>query len=256
MIDSPLMPVDKVMPTLTQSALIAVFGVLALAAFIHAVLLIRREGDQRLMVMLGCGAASMLLEGFACHLIHCWHSALGIIEVYEAFRIHVPLWLAELYVLFYGAMPYYFLKNFARRPTRRFFWWSFAVIGISEGIGEMVTIHLGTHTYYGLQPLPIFGFPLYLGLANPAGAMAMALIAACWFDAVQGGKRYLLILLTPPTVAAVHAGLTFPTIAFIHAGAPTAMIVGSLGTIVLSLLLAALVLRQLPAFVAQYRSTV
>lgn len=249
----PLMPVDAVMPALTQSVLIAVFGVMVLASFVHALLLIRRDGDHRLMVMLGCGAAAALLEGFACHLIRCYHSPHGMVQVYEAFQIHVPLWLAELYVLFFGAMPYYFLRNFARTPTAVFFWRSFIGIGIAEGIGEMVTIHLGTHVYYGVQPLQIFGFPAYLGFLNPACAMAVALIAAYWFDAVRGARRYLLIVLTPPLVAAVYSGLSFPTIAFIHEGAATAMVLGSIATMLLCVLLAGFVLRSLPRFVAQYR---
>lgn len=252
---SPL-PVEMTMPALTQTVLIAVFGSLVLLALVHALLLIRREGDHRLLVMLGCGAAASLLEGFACHLIRCWHAPLGMIEVYESFQIHVPLWLALLYVLFFGAMPYYFLKNFARRPTPGFFWRSFALIGVSEGIGEMVTIHLGTHVYHGLQPLPVFGFPLYLGFLNPACAMLTALLAAHWFASVQGACRYALIVLTPPLTAASYAGLTFPTIGFIHAAAPTAMLIGSLATMLLSLLAAGFVLRMLPRYMADYRGGV
>lgn len=254
MSDSLGVPADMIMPAMTQAVLIVVFGVLLFAAFCHAVLLIRREQDHRLMVMLGCGAAAALLEGFACHLIRCYHAPHGMVEVYEAFQIHVPLWLAELYALFFGAMPYYFLKAFARNPSAGFFWRSFVLVGISEGIGEMVTIHLGTHIYHGVQPLPIFGFPLYLGFLNPGCAMVTALVAAHWFNAVHGSRRYLLIVLTPPILAAVYAGLTFPTIGFIHAGAATAMVIGSLVTIALALLVSAFVLRQLPRFVDQYRT--
>jgi hypothetical protein len=244
---------DAVMPALTQMILIGMIGTLVLFTFIDALRRIFREQDHRLMVMLGCGAAASLFEGFACHLIRCWHSPQGMVVVYERFGIHVPLWLALLYVLFFGAMPYYFLKSFSRKPTMGFFWRTYATIAISESIGEMVTIHLGTHRYWGPQPLPVFGFPLYLGSLNVGCAMATTLIAAQWFDAVRGARRYALIVLTPPVIAGVYSGLTFPTIGFIHAQEPVAMLLGSLGTIVLALLVSGFALRQLPRFAAQYR---
>src|SRR5690606_25542924 len=98
-----------------------------------------------------------------------------------------------------------------------------------------------------------FGFPLYLGFLNPACAMFTALAAAHWFETVHGARRYLLIVLTPPLTAAVYAGLSFPTIAFVHAGAATAMVLGSLATIVLCLLLSETVRRTLPRYLGAYR---
>lgn len=230
-------PVDAVMPALPQTVLIVLFGILIAAALVHALILIRRDGDHRLLVMLGCGAAASLLEGFACHLIQCWHSAVGMVEVYESFDIHVPLWLAELYVLFFGAMPYYFFKYFAKSPTPGFFWGFALIVGVIEGIAEMVCIRLGIHAYWGTQPLAIFGFPLYLGFINPILALATSLIGALWFQAVQGVRRYLLIVLTPPVMAALYGGLTYPTSGFLHDGNAGLMVIGSIGSMILSLVL-------------------
>lgn len=246
-----MMP-ENIMPERAQATLIVIASVFIAVAIARAFYLLRRENDERLLIMIGCGAAASLLEGFACHLIQCYHSPVGMIEVYEVFNIHVPLWLALVYVLFFGVTPYLFLKSFSRSPKASTLWRTYLIVGLTEGFGEMLAIHLGTHTYHGAQPLSIFGFPIYLGFLNSSLMLITALIAAHWFDAVRGTRRYGLIVLTPPIMAAVYAGLTFPTIAFLHEGDRTLSNIGSLGTIVLSLLSVAYIAHRIPRFAKQY----
>ena len=240
------LPADAVMPSLPQDIAVVVLGVVIGAMLLHGFALLRRDGDNRLLVLLGSGAAASLLEGFACHLINCWHSAVGIREVYVAFGIHVPLWLAELYVVFFGGMSYYFLRGFVKSASFATLFWSFfIVVGMLEGGGEMIGIALGMFVYHGAQPLPIFGFPLYLGFINPAQALAFTAVACLWFKHVKGGARYLLIPLTPVLLAGVYAGLTYPTASFLFAANHGLSVAGSIASMILSVLLAALSYRVL-----------
>jgi hypothetical protein len=236
-------PIDMVMPALPQNIAIAVLSVVIICMVIHGLVLKSRTGDGRLLILLACGAAASLLEGFACHLINCWHSAVGEVEVYEAYGIHVPLWLAQLYVIFFGGMSYYFIKSFIKSPSPLLFWGFFVIVGLLEGTGEMVGIALGMFVYFGEQPLPIFGFPMYLGFLNPSQALVFTCVACLWFKYVKGPFRLLLILFTPILLAGVYAALTFPIAGFLYRGNDGMAVMGSIITMLLSVSLAALAYR-------------
>lgn len=231
-------PQDVPMPALPQDIMVAVFGVLIVLALIWALRLWLRQGDDRALILMGCGAAAATLEGFACHLIQCHHSEVGIYQVYEAFGIHVPLWLAEVYVLFFGAATYVFITQFARRPSARLFWWSFVLTGVGEGLFEMYGIGLGMWAYWGVQPTPILGFPLHLGFVNPTLAVVLAAVAAAWFQQVRGAARWALILLTPFLMTGLYAALIVPVATGLHAQDAALAQGGALLTMGMSLVVA------------------
>jgi hypothetical protein len=246
--------IEPIMPSAPQDATIFLLAAIIVAVLVHAITL-KLKGDPRLLILLGCGATGTLLEGFACHLINCYHSPVGMYEIYKAFGIHVPLWMAELYVLFFGALPYYFFERLRKVPTSRYYWWFFFIVAASEGMGEMLDIHLGMFTYRGTQPLPILGFPIYLGFINATQTIVFAWIAVLWFENVRGPLSYLLILLAPALLTATFSGLTFPTVGFIYGGHLETMVIGSIGSIILSLSLAALSYRGLRSYIQQRSQT-
>ncbi|MDB5971491.1 MAG: hypothetical protein JWQ90_3941 [Hydrocarboniphaga sp.] len=228
-------PASAVMPALPQDVMVLLFGALIVAALTWALRLALGRGDDRLLILSGCGAMAALLEGFACYLIQCYHAPVGEYRVYRAFDTDVPLWLAEVYVLFFGAAVHLFLRTFSKKPTAATFWSGFAVIGIGEGLFEMYGIHQGMFLYYGTQPLPILGFPLHLGFVNPALAMTFAAIAGTWFRFARGGARYLLIPLTPLLLCGLYASVITPVAAGLHRASATLALEGAVCTIAAAL---------------------
>jgi hypothetical protein len=94
------------------------------------------------------------------------------------------------------------------------------MIGIGEGLFEMYGIHQGMFLYYGAQPFPLLGFPLYLGFVNPTLATGFAESSAVWFHFARGGMRYLLIPLTPFLFFGIYASVVTPVAAALHSGNP------------------------------------
>lgn len=238
-------PIAALMPAMPQRVMVLVFGVLILLCLGWAIWLALRRRDQRLLILLGCGVIAAALEGFACYLIQCYHSPVGMYPVYQAFDVYVPLWLAEVYVLFFGAASYVFNSQFARKPSAILFWASFVAVGVCEGAFEVYGIHAGMFLYYGYQPMTIGGFPLHLGFVNPTLALGFACIAQAWFRHVRGPKRYLLIPLTVPALVGLYAAMVMPVAAGLFAVDPDASMRGAVFTILIALSLSLLAYKSL-----------
>ena len=106
-----MQPASAVMPALSQDIMVLLFGALLVMAIAWAVRVKIRERDDRAIILLGCEVAACLLEGFACYLTQCYHSPIGEYRVNRAFDTDVPLWLAEVYVLLFGAAAYFLQKK-------------------------------------------------------------------------------------------------------------------------------------------------
>jgi hypothetical protein len=231
---------QAIMPALPQNISVGAGAVVIALLLVYALLRVSKHHDPRLLIMLVGGVFSCLMEGFACYLIHCYHSEVGQYMVYQAFGIHVPLWLAEVYIIFFGGATYFLQELFTHRPSAGLFWGLFAAIGICEGTFEMYTHYLGMFQYWGPQPLPIFGFPLYLGFVNAAEPMCFAFLACLWFREVKSAARYLLPLLTAPILIAIYGMLVVAPAAGIFAGSDSLMVGGTFVTIILAITIAAM----------------
>jgi len=221
-------PTGAVMPFVPQIVMIAIFGIVAAAFMVWATRQAFGKGDHRPLILFGAGITAVLLEGFACFLMQCYHSPVGQYTVYSAFDVDVPLWLAEVYILFFGMTVFLMVERFSRPFSLVTFWGIFALIGIAEAAFEMYGIHVGMFRYYGAQPLPLLGFPFYLAFVNGAQAVIFTAVVALWFRFTQGAIRYLLIPLTPIFLWGVYAALVTPFAAGLRSAVPDFAVAGSL----------------------------
>lgn len=238
-------PVSDHMPGLAQDIMVAGFGIAIAALLLAALVLALRRDDARLLILLLSGGAASLLESFACSLIRCHHAVEGSYVVYEAFDVHTPLWLAEVYVIFFGGAGYGLLRMFENHPSPQKFALFLALTGVGEGLFEMYCIHLGMFGYYGRQPFTILGFPWHLGFVNPALAAAFTLAAAFWFRKVQGLRRFYLPLIIPPLMIGVYASMVTLEAAGLYADHAALTQAGGVAAAALALLIAVFSYRQL-----------
>jgi len=237
-------PVDAVMPAMPQLVIMIILGVLAVLSLLYALRLLAK-GDDRMLILMLAGLALTLEEALACFLIKVDHSPVGQIAAFQGFGVHVPLWMAGLYTVFFGLGGYLMLKAFSKGASNRAFWGSWLYLVVSEGAFEIYATHIGMLTYYGPQPMMIGGFPAYMGVVNASQAMAFVLVARIWFAMMQGPSRWLIVPAAPIVSAGVFTFMILPLASGLDSGNFTYAWAGALASIAIATLLAGIVLRTL-----------
>lgn len=237
-------PVAAVMPAMPQLVIMAAIGVCIVLALIYALRLLTK-GDDRMLILMLAGLALTLEEGLACFLIKVDHSPVGMYEAYQAFGVHVPWWMAELYTLFFGLGGYLMLKAFGTRASGKAFWGTWLYLAVSEGAFEVYATHIGMLTYYGPQPMMVGGFPAYMGIVNASQALAFVLVARVWFATFNGAARWLLVPAAPLMAAGVFTLMILPVASGLDSGNLTYAWAGAVATVGIATLVAGLALRGL-----------
>jgi hypothetical protein len=237
-------PVGAVMPATPQLVIMIALGVAVVLSLVYALRLVSK-GDDRMLVLMVAGLVLTLEEALACFLIKVDHSPVGQFEAFHAFGVHVPLWMAELYTVFFGLGGYLMLRSFGRGASNMAFWGTWLYLVVSEGAFEVYATHLGMLTYYGPQPMMVGGFPAYMGIVNASQAMAFVLIARIWFAMAQGPARWLLVPASPVVAAGVFTLMILPLASGLDSGNFTYAWAGALATVGLSTLVAGLALKGL-----------
>ncbi len=234
--------VNAVMPAIPQAVIMIVIGCLIALGAVYAFRQFLLQRDDRMLILLVSGLTLTLEEGLACFLIHCQHAPVGMYELYYAFGVDVPIWIAELYVLFFGVGGYVLLKVFSKNPSAKVFWPVWLYLAVSEGVFEVYAVHVGMLCYYGAQPLLVYGFPSYMGIVNASQAMAFVLFARIWFAITKGLMRWTLVLISAPTAMGIFCCMILPAAMGIDAGHHYAALSGALITVALALAVASLAL--------------
>jgi hypothetical protein len=149
---------------------------------------IRGKGPIFLYCLIG-GAIAVVWEPIVDVLGQCWLPSRG--QHWEAFTLlgrHVPLMMPFVYSWFVGGQGYLFYRIFERGIDRRRLFQLWGLVFLVNIALESPGIIADVYTYYGKQPLDIWGFPLWWGFINPlmpmiAGAMIYKLrphMSAAW----------------------------------------------------------------------------
>lgn len=134
------------------------------------------RGPVFLFCLIG-GAIAVVWEPIVDVLGQCWLPPRG--QHWEAFTLlgrHIPLMMPFVYSWFVGGQGYLFYRIFERGLDRRQLVRLWGVVFLVNIALETPGIVAHVYTYYGKQPLDIWGFPLWWGFVNPlmpmiAGAM-------------------------------------------------------------------------------------
>jgi hypothetical protein len=154
-----------------------VCGVMFLFAFRE---LARGKGPIFLYCLIG-GAIAVIWEPIVDVIGQCWLPSRG--QHWEAFTLlnrHVPLMMPFVYSWFVGGQGYLFYRIYERGIDRRRLTQLWAVVFLVNILLESPGIVADVYTYYGKQPMDIWGFPLWWAIVNPlmpmiAGAMIFKL---------------------------------------------------------------------------------
>jgi hypothetical protein len=142
--------------------------VVCAALFVLAFRELRRgKGPVFLWCLIG-GFLAVIWEPIVDVLGQCWLPSRG--QHWEAFTLigrHIPLMMPFVYSWFVGGQAYLFYRLFERGITRQRLFQLWGLVFLVNICLETPGILTNVYTYYGKQPMDIWGFPLWWGFVNP-----------------------------------------------------------------------------------------
>lgn len=145
------------------------------AMFVFAFRELRRgKGPIFLWCLLG-GFVAVIWEPIVDVLGQCWLPSRG--QHWEAFTLlnrHIPLMMPFVYSWFVGGQAYLFYRLFSNGIDRRRLFQLWGLVFLVNICLETPGIASNVYTYYGKQPMDIWGFPLWWGFINPLMPMIAA----------------------------------------------------------------------------------
>ena len=205
----PLPPQGMVMPEKLQQIGLAVWGIIALAYLLYALVhWYRTRSPLAILLFLG-GAIAYLNEPIVDVLGLVWHPRLSQAVALDTFG-PVPLWGWPCYMIFWGSMSYILLRLAQNGITRKAFWIAVLSFFALDFAMEAPMIPLGLYYYYGDPPFVLLGLPSYWLVINATGPLltvALLLRAPQFF---QGWRLCLVPLLPMTTDAMASIGIGWP----------------------------------------------
>jgi hypothetical protein len=191
-----------------------VCGVMFMFAFRE---LRRGKGPIFLCCLIG-GAIAVIWEPIVDVLGQCWLPSRG--QHWIAFTLlnrHIPLMMPFVYSWFVGGQGYLFYRLFERGIDRRQLFQLWGLVFLVNICLETPGIATNVYTYYGKQPMDLWGFPLWWGLINPLMPMiAGALIYKLRPLLTQAWLIVAVIAIIPCSDGIANAAAGWPVIAALN----------------------------------------
>jgi hypothetical protein len=175
---------------------------------------VRRRSPMFLAVFLG-GVATSLLEPFADLLGLVWFPV-NQVQAFTMLGIPIPLFVVIGYSNLFGILPWIFLRTFASRPDRRRYWQVAAAMMLAACVFEWLLLRTGAYTYYGNQPLNVWGYPLIWMTVNTGACVLAAAVLHRLPVLFRGAGVWAAVAVVPCADGAVMLGTGWPAFAAIH----------------------------------------
>lgn len=126
----------------------------------------RGRGPLFLFCLIG-GAISVLFEPIVDVLGQCYLPAHGQWHAFTLLNRPIPLMMPFVYCWFVGGQGYLFYWIFKRGIDQRRLFQLWGIVFLVNIVLETPGLVANVYTYYGRQPLNLWGFPLWWGFVNP-----------------------------------------------------------------------------------------
>jgi hypothetical protein len=177
----------------------------------------RGRGPIFLWCLLG-GFIAVVWEPIVDVLGQCWLPSRG--QHWEAFTLlnrHIPLMMPFVYSWFVGGQAYLFYRLFERGIDRRRLFQLWGVVFLVNICLESPGIITDVYTYYGKQPLDLWGFPLWWGFVNPLMPMIAATMIYKLRPYLSGAALAVAaIMIVPSADGVANAFAAWPVIAALN----------------------------------------
>lgn len=199
-----------------------------------------RELVFRMVILFGSALGAVVFEPAVDRAGKLWYAEHGAWPMVHLWGIHVPLWVAPVYLWFLGGFALYIIHRIRKGARPRDFLLIFVAIMAADLALEIPIIKLaGLYTYYGAQPYfssDYFPLPLWFIMTN----RLFDLLPVFGIAATMYFRRWWLTATLPVVIwmmiYGTYAIVTWPTVAALHNGAgPLMSYVAGTGTILMAI---------------------
>jgi hypothetical protein len=131
----------------------------------------------------------------------------------------VPMWGLPTYIIFFGAIPYLFLRAIqAKGFTLRSYWIGLLITFVADLVIELPLLQTDLYQYYAYTetPMTIARFPLYWLFINTTGPILCAAILYAVPGYFTGWRRGLIVLLPVVADAGCSIAVGLPVYTALH----------------------------------------
>jgi hypothetical protein len=179
--------------------------------------LARGKGPIFLYCLIG-GAIAVIWEPIVDVLGQCWLPSRG--QHWEAFTLlnrHIPLMMPFVYSWFVGGQGYLFYRIFERGIDRRRLFQLWVLVFFVNVALESPGILADVYTYYGKQPMNIWGWPLWWGFVNALMPMVAGTLIFKLRPHLSGVWTALAVIAAIPMADGIaNAATAWPVIAALN----------------------------------------
>jgi len=171
--------------------------------------LLRRHDPLLLYCLIG-GTLSVLFEPIVDILGLCYLKENGAIGTFTIIDRTIPLYLIPVYTWYVGGLAYVFYRLFERGITTRMVFGLWALGWAANIFDETPGLLMGVYTYYGHQPLNIWGLPLWWIFVNSLMPLIAAALIYKLKPRLNGWKLIAVIALIPMADGIANAAAAWP----------------------------------------------
>ena len=164
------------------------------------------------MLMLLGGVVTCLTEPFADGVGLLWFPVKDVLfdPIIKGFGVGVPWWVVLGYTWYLGGMPFIVYKAIDRGITPKGLAKLAIIIAVADIVLETSGVNMGVYTYYGNQPLELFGMPWWWPINGGISTIGMGTLLYKYRDHLQGLKSLLIIPLIPSLYMTIIAFESWP----------------------------------------------
>jgi hypothetical protein len=171
--------------------------------------LIRRHDPLLLYCLIG-GTLSVLFEPIVDILGLCFLKSNGAIGTFTIIDRTIPLYLIPVYTWYVGGLAYVFYRLFERGITTKMVFGLWAVGCVANIFDETPGLLMGVYTYYGHQPLDIWGLPLWWIFVNSLIPLTAATLIYKLKPRLNRWKLIAVIAFIPMADGIANAATAWP----------------------------------------------
>lgn len=211
-------PVDMVMPPLAQQWMIYLNWIPVVIILVLALRHWKTRGSPIGVLFLLGGALTTLNEPVVDILGKCWFPALGSQVLFTAWGVSIPTYMVLVYAWYVGGQAFLAYRLYEKGITVKGVFGLYATLAAVNVVLEVPGLQVPMYSYYGNQPLVVFGFPLWWTFCNALMPLMMAGIVFRLEPVLRGLRQLLVIPLTWMVAAATNGLVAAPVWLALNSG--------------------------------------